>query len=136
MVIKLFLNSSDDRRYMLVCSSVTHHNTSLCDSHGLLFQKFAEDEAEEGSELYRTRAAVAMIIKCIAYRVSQIPKSHPSRAENERLDMQLDEIAEVANEYLQGKSVSSLYFKTSTRHDTCGFVDRMHEQMRSSANLR
>ncbi|EIM84056.1 uncharacterized protein STEHIDRAFT_170456 [Stereum hirsutum FP-91666 SS1] len=63
---------------------------------------FDQAEAPEGSELYRARAAVSTMLNCIAHDISKIPKTDPSRAENAILDMQIDDIAEVAEKYLQG----------------------------------
>lgn len=65
---------------------------------------FDEAETSEGSELYRARAAVATMLKCIAHDISRIPKTDPSRAGNSILDMQIDDIAEVVEKYLQGSS--------------------------------
>lgn len=63
---------------------------------------FDQAEALEGSELYRARAAVSTMLNCIAHDISKIPKTDPSRAENAILDMQIDDIVEVAEKYLQG----------------------------------
>lgn len=43
------------------------------------------------------------MLNCIAYDISKITKTDPSRAENTILDMQIDDIVEVAEKYLQGK---------------------------------
>jgi hypothetical protein len=70
------------------------------------FQRFdVETEVSPSSDMGRTRAATAKILKSIAWDVRHVPSTHSSRTEDEILDMQITEIAEVADRQLKGTSV-------------------------------
>lgn len=50
----------------------------------------------------RSRTAVARMIEAIAWDVSQVPESHPSRTKDEMLGMQISDLVEVADQHLKG----------------------------------
>lgn len=55
------------------------------------------------------------MLNCIAHDISKIPKTDPSRAENAILDLQIDDIVEVAEKYLQSEFTQFAPFVTWAR---------------------
>jgi hypothetical protein len=64
-----------------------------------------------GSDMARARAAAAKILASIAWDVQHIPYSHPLRAENEVMNLQISDLVEVVTTHLKGASFSSPCFQ-------------------------
>lgn len=73
----------------------------------MVTKKFDEEEAPEGSDLYRARAVVATMLKCVAHDLRRIPNTHPSRSFREdesdkyTLGFMIDQLTEAADKHLQ-----------------------------------
>lgn len=75
----------------------------MADMDSILSQILDEAKAKKGSDLYRTRAVVATILKCVTHDLRRIPTTHPIRTQIPELNNMISLLIEAVSKHLRRK---------------------------------